>query len=367
MYGSELILNMKDIKKIYKRFTKEEVMCNSNVFVNKMEYEAFVEGHKQGGFLQSMCWSLVKERWGCEPVVIRDEKGDIKASVMVLIKSIPFLNITYMYAPRGPVCDFSDEATLKELMHSIDDLQRRYHAFAFKTDPYIEEGDRVSIENMKKVGFEYLITKDGYETIQCRSNYVLDLKGKECEELYSGFHKKHRYNIRLAERKGVSCDFYSVEKLNDFYMLMEETGERDGFQIRSREYFARILTKLGSRAKLCMCYYEGKPVSGALIVNYGGTMSYLYGASSNNHREVMANYLMHWTIIKRCKELGCDTYDFMGIPYYYDKEHPNYGVYRFKKGFGGRVVNYAGEFRKIYYPVVGRLLLKVMNWLGYKM
>ena len=112
MYGSELILNLKEIN----TFTKEEVMCNSNVCVNKMEYEAFVEGHKQGGFLQSMCWSLVKEGWGCEPVVIRDEKGDIKASVMVLIKSIPFLNITYMYAPRGPVCDFSDEATLKELL-----------------------------------------------------------------------------------------------------------------------------------------------------------------------------------------------------------------------------------------------------------
>ena len=96
-------------------------------------------------------------------------------------------------------------------------------------------------------------------------------------------------------------------------------------------------------------------------------MSYLYGASANEHREVMANYLMHWTIIKHCKELGCSTYDFMGIPYYYDKEHNNYGVYRFKKGFGGKVVNYAGEFEKVYYPVIGKVILKIMNWLGYKL
>ena len=247
------------------------------------------------------------------------------------------------------------------------ELQKRYRGIALKTDPYIEEGDRISIENMKKAGFEYLITKDGYDTVQCRSNYVLDLEGRSCEEIYSAFHKKHRYNIRVAERKGVECGFFGTDKLQDFYMLMQETGARDGFQIRSKEYFERILTEMGSMAKLCMCYYEEKPVSGALIVNYGGTMSYLYGASSNSHREVMANYLMHWTIIKRCKELGCRIYDFMGIPYYYDKNHQNYGVYRFKKGFGGRIVNYAGEFRKVYYPVVGRLLLKVMNWLGYKL
>ncbi len=363
MYGNEGILYMDGID----GFAKRNMMYSKRTCVGKLEYETFVQAHSNGSFLQSMSWSQVKEGWGCEPIVVRDDEGKIKAGMMVLIKGIPFLNMTYMYAPRGPVCDFADEDTMKELMQKVDDLQKRYRGIALKTDPYIEEGDRLSIENMKKVGFEYLIMKDGYDTVQCRSNYVLDIDGKSCEELYSAFHKKHRYNIRVAERKGVHCGFYGADKLQDFYMLMKETGKRDGFQIRSREYFGRILMKLGDKARLCMCYYEGEPVSGALIVNYGDTMSYLYGASSNSHREVMANYLMHWTVIKRCKELGCSTYDFMGIPYYYDKEHPNYGVYRFKKGFGGRVVNYAGEFRKIYYPVVGRLLLKVMNLLGYKL
>ncbi len=363
MYGNEgiIYLNGSD------GFVKQNVLYNRDMNVSKLEYENFVQEHGCGSFLQSISWSRVKDGWGCEPIVVRDDEGKIKASMMVLIKGIPFLNMTYMYAPRGPVCEFCDEGTLMVLMQKVDELQKRYRGIALKTDPYIEEGDRISIENMKKAGFEYLITKDGYDTVQCRSNYVLDLEGRSCEEIYSAFHKKHRYNIRVAERKGVECGFFGTDKLQDFYMLMQETGARDGFQIRSKEYFERILTEMGSMAKLCMCYYEEKPVSGALIVNYGGTMSYLYGASSNSHREVMANYLMHWTIIKRCKELGCRIYDFMGIPYYYDKNHQNYGVYRFKKGFGGRIVNYAGEFRKVYYPVVGRLLLKVMNWLGYKL
>jgi len=363
MYGNEGILCMNGVDKINildNRDVKEE--C-----INKREYEMFVEEHETGGFLQSIDWSRVKEGWGCEPVVVRDSEGNIKASMMILIRSVPLLNMTYMYAPRGPVCDFTDEDTLKELMLKVNNLQKRYRAFALKTDPFIEEGDRLSIDNMKKAGFEYLIARDGYETIQCRSNYVLELEGRNEDELYKNFHKKHRYNIRVAERKGVKCGFYGVEKLDDFYELMRETGERDNFQIRSKDYFARILQKMGNKARLCMCYYNDKPISGALIVNYGGTMSYLYGASSNNNRDVMGNYLMHWTIIKRCKELGCSTYDFMGIPYYYDKNHPNYGVYRFKKGFGGRIVNYAGEFRKVYYPVIGRIILRIMNWLGYKL
>ncbi len=363
MYGNEAILYMNK----FESFVKQGRVIKEDERVNKKEYEAFVEEHCMGSFLQSVGWGAVKEGWISRQVVTRAKDGNINASMQVLIKKIPYLNISYMYAPRGPVCDFADEDGLRELMKEVDKLQKRYHAFAFKTDPCIEEGDRVAIENLKKVGFEYLITKDGYDTIQCRSNYVLDLEGKSCEELYAAFRKKHRYNIRVAERKGVKCDFYGAEKVVDFYQLMVETGERDGFQVRSREYFTKLLTKLGKKAKLCMCYYEGVPVSGALIINYGGRMSYLYGASSNHHREVMANYLMHWTIIKHCKELGCSIYDFMGIPYYYDKEHRNYGVYRFKKGFNGRVVNYAGEFEKVYYPVMGGLILKVMNLLGYKL
>ena len=363
LYGNDAIFYAKEFENI----VRNEIRESGSECVGKMEYEEFVEGHSQGSFLQSMYWSRVKEGWGCEPVVVRDDSGKIKAGMMVLIKSVPFLNITYMYAPRGPVCDFTDEAALKELMIKVDDLQRRYRGFALKTDPFIEEGYRVSIENMRKAGFEYLITKDGYSTIQCRSNYILDLKEKSCDDIYDGFHKKHRYNIRVAKRKGVECGFYGVEKLCDFYNLMKETGVRDGFSIRSMEYFERILKELGAKAKLCMCYYQGKPLSGALIINYGGTMSYLYGASSNEHRDAMANYLMHWTIIKHCKELGCSAYDFMGVPYYYDKEHKNYGVYRFKKGFGGKVVNYAGEFEKVYYPIVGKMILKIMNWMGYKL
>lgn len=236
LYGNDAVLYAKEFEKNI----RQEIRENASECIGKIEYENFVEGHKQGGFLQSMYWSRVKEGWGCEPVVVRDDTGRIKAGMMVLIKSVPFLNITYMYAPRGPVCDFNDEETLKELMLKVDDLQRKYRGFTLKTDPLIEEGDRLSIENMKKVGFDYLITKDGYDTIQCRSNYVLDLRDKTVEELYEGFHKKHRYNIRVAERKGVECGFYGVEKLQDFYQIMIETGKRDGFQIRSKDYFAKI-------------------------------------------------------------------------------------------------------------------------------
>lgn len=361
-FGNEAVLSIKEFNK----FINDNDFGDDNICINDREYEAFVEKHASGNFLQSQDWGKVKKGWITERVVVRDENGEIKASMQVLIKKIPMLNISYMYAPRGPVCDYHDKDTLNKLMMEVDKLQKKYNVFAFKTDPLIEEGDRVAIENMKKIGMEYLVDKDGYDTVQCRSNYVLDIKNKSQEELFASFHRKHRYNIRLAERKGVVCRFYGKEKIDDFYALMIETGKRDGFQIRSKEYFEDILNEMGEKASLCMSYYNNIPISGALIINYGKTMSYLYGASSDSYREVMANYLMQWTCIKKAIENNCEIYDFMGIPFYYDEEHPNYGVYRFKKGFNGRVVNYAGEFEHLYYPVVGKIIIRVLNYFGYK-
>ena len=91
------------------------------------------------------------------------------------------------------------------------------------------------------------------------------------------------------------------------------------------------------KAKLCMCYADGVPLSGALCIEYAGTMSYVYGCSSNEMRNYMPNYLMQWTMIKKAIEDGCDIYDFCGIPYWYDTEHKNFGVYKFKQGFNGQV------------------------------
>ncbi len=225
----------------------------------------------------------------------------------------------------------------------------------------IEENDTKVISVLKNSGF--ILDKDvsDYSNIQTRSNYILSLDGKTEEEVFNNFHSKWRYNIRLAARKGVTCNVCGIEDLDDFYKLMKITGLRDGFKVRKKEYYENIMNTMGDNSRLYICSYNGIPVSGALAVRYSGKIHYVYGASSNEYRNVMPSYLMQWEIIKWALQSKSQYYDFMGIPYYNDESHPNYGVYRFKKGFGGAVVCYAGEFDYLSSPVTGRFLRKYLT------
>lgn len=324
-----------------------EIMDKRNTAKVK-EYESFVENHPNGNFMQSVSWTGVKNSWDYEIIIVRNNKNDITGTALVLIKEIPVLKKAFLYSPHGPVCDYKDRGVLEEIMEGIEILRRKYKAYEAVIDPCITENDREEIEIFKSLGFSFRADAPELSTIQARNNYVLKINGRTSQELFHSFHKKWRYNIRLAERKGVECRICGKEALDDFYMLMEETGKRDGFCIRSREYFSRMLDNLGEHCRLYMCYYEGHPVSGAVCVQYAGKTCYVYGASTALYRNVMPNYLMQWNMICWAVESGCWLYDFQGIPFYKDETHPNYGVYRFKKGFNGEVMTYAGEFSKCY-------------------
>ncbi len=308
------------------------------------EYEKYCKNNACGNFMQSVNWAKIKESWTPEYVTARDESGNINGCTLVLVKKIPFFNTAFLYAPRGFVCDMHDKRTVNNIFEQIKLIAEKHGAYALKTDPLIDERDFVAIKNLTDLGFVYHGEKTGYDNIQCKENYILDIKGKTCDELFASFKPKWRYNIRLAKRKGVRCEFFGEEKLDDFCALMQETGRRDGFEIRSKEYFQSFLRAFDGAAKLCMCYIGETPLSGALFVNYAGTTSYVYGCSSDKNRQYMPNYLMQWSMIRYAAECGCHTYDFCGVPYWYDESHKNYGVYRFKQGFNGKVKTYAGEF-----------------------
>lgn len=326
----------------------------------KREYESFVENHTLGGFTQSLPWCTVKESWMHEAIIVRNDQQEIISTMLVLIKRIPVLGTAFLYSPRGPLCDFQDEMILSELLEGVKILANKYHAYLFKCDPYILSSDTASIQALNSLGLTYQ-QQSLENTVQCRCNYVLDIKGLTEEETFHRFNKKWRYNIRLAERKEVICKVFDKNKitdseLNDFYHLMQETGLRNRFSIRSKEYFFSMLNSLGSHCRLYLCYFQGNPVSGAIATQYAGKTCYVYGASSSSARDVMPNYLMQWRMIQWAISNRDFIYDFQGIPYYYDETHPNYGVFRFKKGFNGRVVEYAGEFDYVFSPMRKKLV-----------
>jgi|LSQX01.3.fsa_nt_gb peptidoglycan pentaglycine glycine transferase (the first glycine) len=323
------------------------------------EYEAFIQNHPLGGFTQSLMWCKVKSGWKHEVIIIRDDRQKIVASMLVLIKSVPIFKASMLYSPRGPVCDLGDKAVLSRLMDGVKLLAKRHHAYLFKCDPFILSSDNEGIKSMEHVGL--VLQPDPDETsIQCRSNYILDIRNKTAEEIFEAFHKKWRYNIRLSERKDVVCEWFDKntvgDRMDDFYNLMQQTGNRDGFYIRSKDYFLNLLNNLGPHCRLYLCYYQGRAISGAIAIQYAGKTCYVYGASSNTDRNVMPNHLMQWNMIKWAVENGDYIYDFQGIPHYDDENHPNYGVYQFKKGFNGEVVVFAGEFDYVLSPFMKKII-----------
>lgn len=319
---------------------------------NRKKYEEFLQSHPKGHFLQSPEWAKLKSEWINEVVLAEDENGNIKGSMGILIRKIPYFKGTMMYSPRGPVCDVHDKETIQELVDGVKELAKQYNAFILKVDPDVPNTDEEFKKIAKECGFKIKENvKDFTEVIQPRYVFRLDVENKTEEELLKSFHEKTRYNIRLSSRKGVTVRDGKREDMKDFYEIMRETGTRDDFLIRPLEYFEKMYDALGPNyLRLIMADYEGKPISGVIAIYYGDKVWYLYGASSNSHRNVMPNYLLQWEMIKWALEKKCRIYDFRGVSGHVDETHPQYGIYKFKKGFNGDFVEFVGELNMVFKP-----------------
>ena len=253
-----------------------------------------------------------------------------------------------MYAPRGPVCDLDDEKSFKELIEKADELAKKYKAFMLKMDPDILASNNEFKNMAKKYGFKVEEKiKDVNTLLQPRYVFRLDLKDKTEDEIFSAFHSKTRYNIRLATRKGVAIREGKREDLQQFQDILETTGTRDGFFIRKKEYFEHLYDSFDKEhLKLVFADYQGKPIACVLNVFYGNKEWYLYGGSLNEHRNVMSTYLLQWEMIKQAIERKMDCYDFRGVCAT-DETHYNEGLYRFKKGFNADFIEFMDMY-KVY-------------------
>lgn len=321
------------------------------------EYKKFLENHERCNFQQSPEWAKVKDNWKNEVILAEDDKGKIIGSLSVLIRKMPiFGNI--MYSSRGPVCDIHNLEVLKQLTDGAKELAKKYKAIVLKVEPDIESKDQVFRDLVTNLGYKIKDdAKDFKDEIQPRYVFRLDIKGKTEEEIMAGFKQKWRYNIRLATKKGVVIKEGTREDLKDFHKIMVETGSRDGFIVRSLEYFEKMYDELvpKNHMKLLMAYYEDKPISGVIPIFYGNKTWYLYGASSNSHRNLMPNYLLQWEMIKMAIARHDDIYDFRGVSGVVDENHPQYGLYRFKQGFGATFTEFIGEIYIPFKPITYKL------------
>lgn len=322
----------------------------------KKEYTEFLENHERCNFQQSLEWGNVKTNWIKEVVLAEDENNNIIGSICVWIRKMPIFG-NMMYASRGPVCDIHSYEVLEQLTEGVKQLGKKYNAFVFRMEPDIKKDDKEFREIVEKLGYKVKDdAKDFKDEIQPRFVFRLDIKDKTEDEILQNCHSKTRYNIRLATRKGVVVKEGNREDLKEFHKIMIETGSRDGFIIRSLEYFEKMYDELApNHMKLLMAYYEDKPISGIIPIMYGNKTWYLYGASSNSYRNLMPNYLLQWEMIKQAIQNENDVYDFRGVSGVVDESHPQYGLYRFKKGFGAEFTEFIGEVYLPFKPLTYKL------------
>ncbi len=185
---------------------------------------------------------------------------------------------------------------------------------------------------------------------------MIDISG-EPDAILAAMKPKWRYNIRLADRKGVRVRQGTLADIPKFYQLMQITSKRDRFRIHSPEYYHDTLSLLGDYAALFMAEHEGEALAGILVVSFGKEAIYLFGASSNEQRERMPMYALQWAGIEWARARGCIAYDLWGIS---DEKAENgssmhgntlpEGILRFKQGFGGNIVRYVGVYDLLLAP-----------------
>lgn len=312
------------------------------------EYEEFVKNHPKGHFAQSLKWAELKKEWKHEIVTVRDENGKIQAAMLLLIRKIPVFKNTIIYSPRGPVCDVHDEKLLSELIKKAEEVVKKNKGFLLQLDPDVPNNDMEFKKIVKNNGFNVIEKLTNLnKVLQPRIVFRLNLKNKTEDEIFKEFHSKTRYNIRLAMKKGVTIRVGNREDIAEFEKLMEITGKRDNFPIRTKEYFEEIYDVLGKdNVRFLFAEYEGKPIAAVLDFLYGDKVWYMYGASSNEYRNLMSTYLLQWEGIKWALENKCNYYDFRGICAI-DENTKNEGLYRFKKGFNPDLIEFT-EIYKVY-------------------
>lgn len=326
------------------------------------ELDEFAASHERGHFMQSSLWGRVKDDWGWFGVICRSNSGEILGTMAVLVRKISKLPYHMLYAPRGPVCDLHDSAVFDALIAAAKEEGRKYNAYALKIDKDADTNDDGYREIVRRAGFKINPVTDAFKGFQCARVIRIDLAGKSEDEVFASFDSGHRRKVRVALKNNVEIEKYGSEKAELFYDMMVETTRRDGFELRSAAYFAKILDTFGDRARLYIAYYtpeggEKTAIAGALALEYGKKFWYFYGASRDIHRNVMPNYLVQWEMIRDAVNHGCTLYDFRGVTRFDEDD----GLYRFKIKFGAYKEEFMGEMELVIKPAAAKIVDKTQE------
>jgi len=268
------------------------------------------------------------------------EKSYRIQDILVLQKKLPF-GRTMLYSPLVAEKNYESRIMNQEFIRQIEQISKKNNAIFYRLElniPIIHDSKFIIPESFIK----------SFEEMQPEHNWVLDITKSE-DEILAGMKQKGRYNIKIAQNSNLTFTSSAAkesQELDAFYEQYAKTGNRHKIAFRNKKYFDDLLEILGGKgyARACTVWHGKTPLASAIIIQYGEASLYLYGGSSDEERNLMAPYLLHWEIIKSAKTEGLKEYNFLGIAPDDNQNHPWAGITRFKKQFGGEQVNIEGSY-----------------------
>ncbi len=311
--------------------------------------------------LQSFAWGEFRAQTDTivERVGVFDQ-GKLVHAFSVTFHSIPHTSYTVGYFPKGKMPD-------EQVMKLLTSLGQKNNALYIKMEPDIAAtvGSANGFEQIREFLFSHGCVPG--KALFTPYTFQLSLRPTE-EELLASFHQKTRYNLNLAQKKGVQIvEDTTTTGLEEYLTLLSETTKRQGFYAHTKEYYTKMFAILSKSGMLHIfkAVLDGQTLSVWIIFVFNGKLYYPYGASSREHREVMANNLLAWKVIQFGKSLGCEVFDMWGsLGPNPNQNDPWYGFHKFKEGYGGKLVEFVGSYDLVFNPTMYKLfqLVDRLRW-----
>ncbi len=349
----------------------------ARLIADRRQWNEFVAATPTGHLCQTYEWAENSgEEAGSGSLRVGVVEGDQLVAAMLLVRSkAGGVRAPFFYAPRGPVVADPSSPALPLLIAFARREVRRRGGFLIRAEPNVPQDDQIWPVVLRQLGF-----RPTSHVIYLRSAWVTDLRADE-DQLLANMMTTWRQNIRAGGRKGVTVRLGSGETdLDAFYRLLVETGKRDHFYVYPKDLFRQMLSSYSAEnaAKdataqmvLLIAEHEGEPVAAATVAVLGTWSWNLHSGSSGKpeHRKLRPNYILQWECMRWAKAHGADFYDWRTIPDVLQPGEELYGVYEFKRGFGGfvrRVIPTQDLVVRpaIYYPYVGAVSLRrnIQRW-----
>jgi lipid II:glycine glycyltransferase (peptidoglycan interpeptide bridge formation enzyme) len=359
-----------------------------NSLISKLPNPHFLQTHEWGQVKAKYGWSPLYAVWDADgkwkvdhdPSAFSNFHVPVAAALLLkrqILRNAFAARISILYSPKGPLLDWKNDILRTRVLNDLQSFAKQQGAIFLKIDPdvvlgrgvpssdadLVDQNGQAVVTDLKRRGWE-----DSTDQIQFKNTILIDLNSTE-EEMLMRMKQKTRYNIRLAEKKGVALRVGTQEDLSMLYRMYAETSVRDGFVTRDEGYYKTVwnlfMNSTDPGCEPLIAEVDKAPIAAIFLFYFAGRAYYVYGMSRDKYRDKMPTYLLQWEAVKRAKAKGCTVYDLWGAPDVFDESDSMWGVYRFKEGLGGQVVRTLGAWdfapSPLWYKMYSEIIPRVLD------